>query len=85
MKFKHHTYRERLMREIEMAHGERYPASLAELSAWVGCDYHTAHRNLARLENDGLVLVFNRGRRPERLRILPNRPDRPVSSRRLRF
>lgn len=69
------NFKQQLLFELRQAIDHDYYPSLAELAAWLGLPYATAHHRLNKLEEERAVLVYNRGGDGSPLIILPIEPD----------
>jgi len=71
------NFKQQLLFELRQAINHDYYPSLAELAAWLGWPYSTAHCRLNELEDDGVVIVYNRGGNGAPLVILPTDDETP--------
>lgn len=71
------NFKQQLLFELRQALEHDYYPSLAELAAWLGWPITTAHYRLGEMEEDGLIIVFNRGRNGYPLVILPTDDETP--------
>lgn len=65
------NFKQQLLFELRQAIDHDYYPSLAELAAWLNWPYTTAHNRLGELEEERIVIVYNRGGDGSPLIILP--------------
>lgn len=71
------NFKQQLLFELRKAIDHDYYPSLAELAAWLNWPISTTQYRLERMDDDGLVVIFNRGRHGSPLIILPTDDEAP--------
>jgi len=71
------NFKQQLLFELRQAIDHDYYPSLKELADWLGLPYSTVHYRLGGLEEDEVVIVYNRGRNGSPLVILPTDDETP--------